>query len=85
MTMTNIKQKSKTRKTTSFAGQTINLGLDVHKKNWSVSVYLNDTFIRTFQILIHHSGLYIVFYSIVRSDIIRRSKTIHSEWMIRTA
>lgn len=48
MTMTNIKQKSKTRKTTSFAGQTINLGLDVHKKNWSVSVYLNDTFIRTF-------------------------------------
>lgn len=48
MTMTNIKQKTKTRETISFTGQIINIGLDVHKKNWSVSIYLNDKFVKTF-------------------------------------
>ena len=46
--MTNIKQKTKTRETISFAGQTIHIGLDVHKKNWSVSIYLGDKFVKTF-------------------------------------
>jgi transposase len=46
--MTKIKEKTKTRDTISFAGQTINIGLDVHKKNWSVSIYLGDNFIKTF-------------------------------------
>ena len=44
--MTKIKQK--TQETISFKGQTIHTGLDVHKKNWSVSLYLNDVFVRTF-------------------------------------
>ena len=46
--MTNIKEKTKTRETISFQGQTINIGLDVHKKNWSASIYLGDRFIKTF-------------------------------------
>jgi transposase len=46
--MTNIKEKTKTRETISFAGQTINIGLDVHKKNWSASIYLEDKFVKTF-------------------------------------
>lgn len=32
----------------SFLGQTIYLGIDVHKKNWSVTVYLGDAFFQTF-------------------------------------
>jgi transposase len=46
MTMTKIKQKK--QETISYKGHTIHIGLDVHKKNWSVSLYLNDVFIRTF-------------------------------------
>lgn len=45
MTMTNIKE---TRETISFSGQFINIGLDVHKKNWSASIYLGDKFVKTF-------------------------------------
>lgn len=48
MAMTNIKEKTKTRETVSFKGQTINIGLDVHKKNWSASIYLGDSFVKTF-------------------------------------
>lgn len=50
MTMTKIKEKNKekNRETISFQGQTINVGLDVHKKNWSVSLYLGDNFVKTF-------------------------------------
>ena len=48
MAMTNIKEKSKKRETISFKGQQINIGLDVHKKNWSVSIYLEQQFIRTY-------------------------------------
>ena len=44
--MTKIKQKI--RETISFAGQIIHIGLDVHKKNWSASIYLNDVFVKTF-------------------------------------
>lgn len=36
------------REEVSFSGQTIYLGLDVHKKNWSVSVYLGEVFVKTF-------------------------------------
>ncbi len=32
----------------SFIGQTVYLGIDVHKKNWSVTVYLGGTFFQTF-------------------------------------
>jgi transposase len=46
MTMTKIKQK--TKETISFSGQIINIGLDVHKKNWSASIYLQDVFVKTF-------------------------------------
>ncbi len=38
----------KNREKIDFKNQTINIGLDVHKKNWSVSIYLNDAFVRTF-------------------------------------
>ncbi|PTT42539.1 IS110 family transposase [Chryseobacterium sp. HMWF028] len=31
-----------------FSGKNIYLGLDVHKKNWSVTVYLEDLFFQTF-------------------------------------
>lgn len=46
--MTNIKEKTKTKESISFKGQTINIGLDVHKKNWSASIYLDDRFVKTF-------------------------------------
>jgi transposase len=46
--MTMIKVKQKKQETISYKDQIINIGLDVHKKNWSVSLYLNDVFIRTF-------------------------------------
>lgn len=45
MTMTKLQ---KNREKIDFKNQTINIGLDVHKKNWSVSIYLNDAFVRTF-------------------------------------
>ncbi len=48
MTMTNINQKAQLREAVSFSGQFIHIGLDVHKKNWSVSVYLNATFVKTY-------------------------------------
>ena len=46
--MTNIKEKTKTREPISFKGETIHIGLDVHKKNWSASIYIGDKFIKTF-------------------------------------
>jgi len=46
--MTNILKKSKPRDSVSFKDQTIHIGLDVHKKNWSVSLYLEERFIKTF-------------------------------------
>lgn len=46
--MTKIEKKSQIKEFADFKGQTINLGLDVHKKNWNVSVYLNQQFIRSF-------------------------------------
>lgn len=48
MAMTNIREKSKKRETLSFIGQQINVGIDVHKKNWSVSVYIGQEYARTF-------------------------------------
>jgi len=48
MAMTNLREKTKTRKTVSFNGSTIYLGLDVHKKSWSVAVYLAQQYIRTY-------------------------------------
>ncbi len=46
--MTNLKEKNQTRETVSFKNHNINIGLDVHKKNWSVSIYVDDTFVKTF-------------------------------------
>jgi transposase len=46
--MTKIGKKNQFKELADFKGQTINLGLDVHKKNWNVSVYLNQQFIRSF-------------------------------------
>lgn len=48
MTMTNIKENIKPREKVSFKGQIINIGLDVHKKNWSSSIYVGDKFVKTF-------------------------------------
>ena len=42
MAMTNIKEKNKKRETISFKEQQINVGLDVHKKNWNVSIYVGQ-------------------------------------------
>ncbi len=47
---TKVKQKQEiTREKVDFSGFTINCGIDVHKKNWNVSVYLEDQHIKTFQ------------------------------------
>ena len=43
------KRKYKPREKVSFNGQIINIGLDVHKKNWSASIYVGDKFAKTFQ------------------------------------
>ena len=48
MAMTNIKEKKKPAETVSFKNHEINIGLDVHKKNWSVSIYVDETFVKTF-------------------------------------
>ena len=45
MAMAKIEQK---KQKVNFKGRTIYLGLDVHKKNWNVCVYLDDMFVRTF-------------------------------------
>lgn len=37
-----------TRETVNFAGKQIYLGIDVHKKNWSISVFIGETFYQTF-------------------------------------
>lgn len=38
--MTNIKVK------TNFKGQTVFVGMDVHKNSWNLGIYLNDQFVR---------------------------------------
>lgn len=48
MAMTNIKEKEQRSETLSFIHHDINIGLDVHKKNWSVSIYVDQTFVKTF-------------------------------------
>ena len=44
----NIKEKTKTKQVVSFKDHAINIGLDAHKKNWSVSIYVGQTFAKTF-------------------------------------
>lgn len=48
MTMIKLKETNQKRETVNFINQDIFIGLDVHKKNWSVSIYLNDRFVKTF-------------------------------------
>lgn len=48
MVMTKIKEKKETREVVSFKDHNINIGLDIHKKNWSVSIYVEQTFVKTF-------------------------------------
>ncbi len=31
---------------TNFAGQTINVGMDIHKINWDLGIHLNDMFVK---------------------------------------
>lgn len=45
---TNVVRKT-IREHVDFSGKTIYLGLDVHKRKWSVSVYVGDVFYQTFQ------------------------------------
>ncbi|MBL1407542.1 IS110 family RNA-guided transposase [Sphingobacterium faecale] len=44
---TNI-QTDPDKVTVSFSDQQIFLGIDVHKKNWNISVYIGDTFFQNF-------------------------------------
>ena len=45
---TKLKTKNEiVREKADFSTDTIYCGLDVHKKNWGVSIYLNDHFVRT--------------------------------------
>jgi len=30
----------------NFCGQTVFVGMDIHKKSWNLGIYLNDLFIR---------------------------------------
>ena len=30
----------------NFAGQTVFVGMDIHKKSWNIGIYLNDLIIR---------------------------------------
>lgn len=48
MAMTNIKEKKKPAETVSFKNHEINIGLDVHKKNWSASIYVDQVYVKTF-------------------------------------
>lgn len=41
-------QTKKIKEEVNFTGKEIYLGIDVHKKNWNVSVYLGDMFYQTF-------------------------------------
>jgi transposase len=58
--MTKVKQILQIQETVNFDGQFINLGMDVHKKNWNISIYLNQFFVRSFhqvsdgQVLLNH-------------------------------
>lgn len=45
---TNIVRKTD-RPTADFTGHTIYLGLDVHRRKWSVTVYVGGTFYKTYQ------------------------------------
>jgi hypothetical protein len=50
MIATKVKQKvNDSRITADFSNSTIHCGLDVHKKNWNVSIYVDGTFTKTFQ------------------------------------
>ena len=40
--------KNSVREKVSFSGQPIYLGIDVHKLNWNVSVYLGESFYQSF-------------------------------------
>lgn len=44
---TKVQQKT-IRETADFSGHQIHLGMDVHKKNWSISVFIGDIFYQTF-------------------------------------
>ena len=48
MAMTNIKEKKQVKETVSFKNHDINIGLDVHKKNWSASIYVDQIFVKIF-------------------------------------
>jgi len=46
--MTNLKEKIENKERISFKGKNIFVGLDVHKKNWTATVYVEQQFIKTF-------------------------------------
>lgn len=49
MLSTNVKQtKDKTPERVNFSGSTIYCGLDVHKKSWNTSIYVDGTFVKSF-------------------------------------
>jgi len=46
--MTNLKEKIENKERISFKGKNIFVGLDVHKKNWTATVYVEQQFTKTF-------------------------------------
>ena len=48
MTTKLITKAETAREKADFSSKTIYCGLDVHKKNWSVTIYLEDRYIKTF-------------------------------------
>jgi len=46
--MTKIAKKITEREKVNFSGKNIYIGLDVHKKNWYASVYVEQQFVKTF-------------------------------------
>ncbi len=48
--MTKLKEKIEKTKLVDFAGKHIYVGLDVHKKNWYATVYVEQQFIKTFHL-----------------------------------
>ncbi len=48
--MAKIKEKTESREKISFQGKNIYVGLDVHKKNWFSTIYVEQQFVKTFHL-----------------------------------
>lgn len=39
----------KVKEKVNFSGKTIHVGMDVHRSNWNISIFLEGQFVRRFQ------------------------------------